>query len=193
MKNINSVVRAFDWIELVSSVLIIICFFLPYAAGISPVSFTFFGFLGKPDLQIVILIGVPMILFLLFPVLVIFKGRVKVKIPGTILIIALIIVLIAYYIFYLFPSFGNKSIMLILPSFLIMFAIFACGLIIKGTVNIYKSFLLSVLSVPVFLNFIELFDNIDFGGVILSISMIILVITLFLKLVLRNYFKELTA
>jgi hypothetical protein len=186
MKNSNSVFRAFHWIELFSSVLIIICFFLPYASGISPVSFTFVGFFGKPDLESIILTGFPMFFFLFYPALVIFENKITLKIPNYFLVTALCIYLLIPIYQIIIGSYDINTIFSILISVLIM----ALGIFSKEKNIIRKVFLVSLLSFPVFLFNLDAMDNIDFGGIILGICLLLLIVVLILRIILKRISKE---
>jgi len=186
MKNSNSFTRALLWTELISSVLIIISFFLPYASGISPVSFTFVGFMGKPDLETIILIGLPMFLFLLYPVLVIFENKITLKIPNYLLVMTLCIYLLMPIYQIITGSYDINTIFSILISMLIM----ALGIFSKENNIIRKALLVSLLSFPVFLFNLAAMDNIDFGGIILGICLLLLIVVLILRLILKRISKD---
>lgn len=181
MKNINSLVNAFRWIELSLSLSVLISFFLPFTGDISPYAITFNGFFGKPELQTIILIGCPMILFLLYPILVLFENKVKIRITS----VMLVIILLAYYTDYYIQVEADFEMKIIL-SFLISFAIFFCGLLLKGNGNIYKTFLVSLLFVPAFLNFTDLFSYINYGGFILCTSLAGIILIHILRLVFKK-------
>jgi hypothetical protein len=188
MKNINSLVNAFRWIEFSLSLSVIISFFLPFTGDISPFGITFNGFFGKPELQTIILIGCPMILFLLYPILVLFENKVKVRIPPVILFI----ILLAYYTDYYIQPDGDSTAKIIL-SFLISSAVFVCGLLLKENSSIYKTFLVSLLFVPAFLNFTDLLSYINYGGFILCNSLAVIILIHILKLVFRKKLAEISS
>jgi hypothetical protein len=188
MKNINTFLRAFDWIELVSSVLIIICFFLPYYGEFTPVAFLINGFMGF-ELMIFTFLGLPMFFFLFFPLLIYFSKQARIEVPR----IFLIIIFFLYYSFFLIKLVPDEDLASLLISFLISLIIFITGLLNKDRIIFYKGFILSVLSIPVILYFIDLKADLAVFGMIFSICMLLIIITYFLRIVLNRNSEELTA
>lgn len=129
-----------------------------------------------------------MILFLFYPILVLFGNRVKIKIPTFILII----ILVAYYTDFIIQLEADFKMNIVL-SFLLSSAIFVTGILLKGNSNIYKTFVVSVLFVPAFTYFTDLLGYINYGGFILCNSLTVIILIQILRLAFKKKLSEINS